>query len=334
MSAPANKKPPFATALPASPCYAHRILRNGEELVACTAKVLRLNSEGKVSHEYEPEPGGFLFALNLDPDGETFWTAGYVTGKIYRINIATGAVVGEFTATPASFLGGIAVVGEITAPPKISLAPASAENPVGATHTVTATASEGGKPLAGVTVTFTVTGANPRTSSTATSSSGEASFTYKGEHAGEDRILATFKDKAGKTAESNVATKIWVAPRCSGVAGNGHWGPRGPSGGNLGDHLSTNLGQRQELQTTGPDGEFHLHLTHLASASCAAIPAGFEFSASGLARFNHEDGYAISFAFTLSAGHTFYTLILEKGGSVVYALVGQQLRRDGTEVFS
>jgi len=325
---------PFATELPDSPCYAHRILPSGEELVACTTKVLRVNTEGKVVQEYEPEENGFLFALNLDPDHETFWTAGYGSGKIYRINIATGAIVTSFTAPPESVLGGIAVVGEITAPPKITLAPSSAENPVGTTHTVVATVTEGGTPVEGTTVTFTVTGANPLTGTATTNSSGEASFTYKGENAGEDHIVATFKDKSGKTDESNVATKLWTAPRCTRVSGTGHWGPRGPEGGNLDNNLSTTLSEREELQTTGPGGGFHMHLTHLASASCVAVPGGFEFSGTGSAKVNHENGYTIAFSFEVAGGHTFYTLIAEKEGVVVFALLGQQLRRDGTEHIS
>jgi len=120
-------------------------------------------------------------------------------------------------------------------------------------------------------------------------------------------------------------------PECSRVIGTGHWGARGPEGGNLDDKLSTTLTEKQELATTGPNREFHMHLAHLASASCVAVPGGFEFSGTGTAKFNHEGGYTIAFSLEVAGGHTFYTLILEKEGVVVYTLLGQQLRRDGTE---
>jgi outer membrane protein assembly factor BamB len=92
----------------------------------------------------------------------------------------------------------------------ITLGPETAENPVGTNHTLTATVTESGKPQSGVTVTFTVTGANPQTGTGVTNEKGEATFTYKGEKAGTDTIVASFKDKAGKTDESNSAKKIWT----------------------------------------------------------------------------------------------------------------------------
>jgi hypothetical protein len=205
--------PDFASELPA-PCYAHRILPNGEELVACASEALRLDSSGKVvmnypASEYE---SSYFFAINLDPDGETFWTADYFSGKITRINIATGKAVSSFSAELSGVLGGIAIVGEITAPPKITLAPATAENLVGTTHTVTATVTEKGLPVEGTKVTFTVTGVNPQSGTGTTNSAGEGSFTYTGNNVGTDTITSEFEDKEGKTDKSNSVTKIWTNP--------------------------------------------------------------------------------------------------------------------------
>jgi hypothetical protein len=200
----------FATGLPA-PCYAHRILPDGGELVACESEVVRLDSTGSVVQTYNPEPGGVLFALNLDPDGTSFWTAGYFSGTIYRINIATGEVESTFSAGEVSPLGGIVVVGERTcSESEIKLAPLTAENPVGTTHTVTATVTECGVPQEGVAVNFTVTGVNPQTGAGTTDSSGEATFTYKGENAGTDTIGSSFVNKKDETEQSNEVTKIWT----------------------------------------------------------------------------------------------------------------------------
>lgn len=213
--------PDVATGLP-EPCYAHRILSDGSDLVACEHAVEHLNSKGEIIKTYEPEPGGSLFALNVDPDGETFWTAGLISGNIYRINIASGAVVTTFNAGVETVLGGLAVVGERTcAAGEITLAPLTSENPEGATHTVTATVAECGKALPGVTVTFTVTGANPQTGTATTNAAGEATFTYTGEHAGTDHIVASFVNKKEETKTSNEVTKIWIEdPRINATGQN------------------------------------------------------------------------------------------------------------------
>jgi hypothetical protein len=42
--------------------------------------------------------------MNLDPDGTSFWTAGLLSGNVYHIDIASGAVLGSFN----SGAGGVA----------------------------------------------------------------------------------------------------------------------------------------------------------------------------------------------------------------------------------
>jgi Bacterial Ig-like domain (group 1) len=333
--------PAFAKELPASPCYAHRILPDGSELVACTSVAFHVNSSGEVINTYEPKqasgaPPETLFALNLDPDGTTFWTADIFSGEIWRINIETGAVVTQFNAAATVDVAGLAIVGEhVCSEAEIKLTPVHAVNPVGTTHTVVATVTECGKVVEGATVTFKVSGANSAEGTAATNASGEASFTYKGEHAGTDHIVASFVNKKAETETSNEATKIWEGPVCTKVAGTGHWGPRGPEGGNLGDNLTTELSGHEELQTTGPNKEFHIHLTKLESANCGASEGGLEFSGVGKAKFDRKPGYTISFAFrVLTTGQTFYTLIIEKEGALVVALMDQELRRLGTEHIS
>ncbi len=203
----------FATGLP-GPCFALRIRPNGEILVACQSEVLRLDSEGKVLQTYKLAGSEFLFALNLDPDGETFWTGDLNNGKIWRVNVGSGAVVTEFSSAPNTQLAGLAVVGEIeVAKPTITLTPTSATNKVGTTHTVTATVTEEGKPAEGVTVNFTVSGVNPQKGTAKTNSKGEASFTYEGKNAGVDHIVASFTPKKGGEVASNEVTKEWEAGR-------------------------------------------------------------------------------------------------------------------------
>jgi hypothetical protein len=141
-------------------------------------------------------------------------------------------------------------------------------------------------------------------------------------------------DELNKPAASGCGEEVETVegPKCTHIHGTGHWGARGPEGGNLGDKLSTNLGEKQGLQTTAPAGGFHIGLTHLASASCVAIGGGFEFSGSGSVTYNHQKhGYTASFAFAVTGGRTYYTLIIEHEGSVIYTLLAQQLRRGGSE---
>ena len=107
----------FASGLP-SPCFSVRIRPNGEVLVACTTAVVRLNASGGVIQTYPrtsfATSGDNLFAMNLDPDGTTFWTAGYSTHNIYRVNIASGAQVTTFVAASSSTLAGLGIFGELT----------------------------------------------------------------------------------------------------------------------------------------------------------------------------------------------------------------------------
>jgi hypothetical protein len=124
------------TTLPERPAYALRIRSNGEVLVAATNNAYRLDSSGALMQTY-PKPAGetsFLFALNLDPDGTSFWTAGYFTGNVYKIDIDSGAVLTQFTANPYNSVAGLAIYGEPTAateiPVDIDIHPQSCPNPI------------------------------------------------------------------------------------------------------------------------------------------------------------------------------------------------------------
>lgn len=202
----------FATGL-AAPCYALRIRSNGEVIVTCQTQAYRLSSTGTVMQTY-PIADGFLFAMNLDPDGTHFWTAGYSSHKVYKVDISSGLATTVFTAaTVGPNLSGLAVFGEPTvAKQQITLSPATAQNPAGTSHTVTASVTAGGKPVSGVTVTFSIT-SGPDTGITGTAvtdASGNASFTYTNPGTtGTDTIQACFVDKSGNK-QCATATKEWV----------------------------------------------------------------------------------------------------------------------------
>lgn len=125
----------FATGLPGSSAFALRILSNGEVLVADTNAVHRLNATGGIVKTYPKPPNAtMLFALNLDPDGKSFWTGDIGgSGEVYKFDISTGTLLLTINTKVQGHigdLGGIGVFGELTAaiPPKV---PVPAFTPLG-----------------------------------------------------------------------------------------------------------------------------------------------------------------------------------------------------------
>jgi hypothetical protein len=115
-------------------------------------------------------------------------------------------------------LAGKGIVAEA---PNLSLAPKSHSDPAGGMHTVTATVSKGAKLLAGVVVTFVVTGQNAGAAGTCktgkgaadptceTDAAGEVQFTYSdGNGPGSDTIGASVT--VGESTEHATASEEWV----------------------------------------------------------------------------------------------------------------------------
>ena len=101
--------------LPGSNAYAHRLLSSGGMLVADTSAVIRLDAGGNQVQTYHP-PGAtsLIFAINLDPDGTSFWTADFA-GHVWKINIAAGTVIKQWSAAGAPGfvdVAGLSVKGE------------------------------------------------------------------------------------------------------------------------------------------------------------------------------------------------------------------------------
>jgi hypothetical protein len=126
--------------------------------------------------------------------------------------------ISVYTANPSNdddilfaalFLGSAtAVVNE-----GIILTPATAENPVGTSHTVFAKLQDDtGAPIVGRNVAFSIISGPTAaiTATYATNSDGIAQFTYTGESAGTDTIKACFINNAQVEVCSNPAYKTWV----------------------------------------------------------------------------------------------------------------------------
>jgi hypothetical protein len=148
--------------------------------------------------------------INFRDDDELYNLLPFVTNGDTTINV--------FTQNPSfddniffaalNLKSALAVVGE-----GIVLAPASALNPVGTQHTLTATVQDSqGGPIVGREVTFNITsGPNAGTSATGvTDGSGHVSFSYTGTIVGTDVIVASFMNAAGQLMTSNEATKEWT----------------------------------------------------------------------------------------------------------------------------
>jgi hypothetical protein len=104
----------------------------------------------------------------------------------------------------------------VAAPATLTLAPETDTNPVGSPHTVTATVRDASNnPTPGVTVRFSVTGANSASGSSTTDANGQASFTYTGTVAGDDTISAFADTDDDRTQDSgepgDTAAKTWTA---------------------------------------------------------------------------------------------------------------------------
>jgi streptogramin lyase len=103
-----------AQPLPGSSAFALRVLQDGGVLVSDTNAVVRLDSSGNLIKSYVPASANLLFAVNLDPDGKSFWTGDLETGDVFKIDLSTGNTLIHFK-TASGVAEGISVKGEITA---------------------------------------------------------------------------------------------------------------------------------------------------------------------------------------------------------------------------
>jgi WD40 repeat protein len=98
--------------------FALRLLANGDILAANGSNhVVLFDVNGNIIRTYTLTGASEIFALNLDPDGTSFWTGdiGGSTG-VWEVDIATGNILEHWNASKdgASEVAGLAVFGEIT----------------------------------------------------------------------------------------------------------------------------------------------------------------------------------------------------------------------------
>jgi hypothetical protein len=107
-------------------CFALRALPDGSVLVANGADIKLFSSAGELVRTYDLPEQDVWFAVNLDPDGTSFWSGDIDTGELYKFDIDCGGAVNCTTFTqmiatgvpnerPTRGLAGLAIYGELTA---------------------------------------------------------------------------------------------------------------------------------------------------------------------------------------------------------------------------
>ncbi len=95
--------------------YALRLLPSGGLLVADTDSIKRFDESGDLIQTYTHPGDNNWFALNLDPDGTSFYSADFETGEVVKFDIASGKALLEYnTNTGPNTVFGIVVNGELT----------------------------------------------------------------------------------------------------------------------------------------------------------------------------------------------------------------------------
>jgi trimeric autotransporter adhesin len=201
--------------------FALRALPDQTVLVADTDRIARLNVNGNVIQTYTiPGTSADFSNLNLDPDGVTFWTNDELTGTVYRLNIASGAIASQFptnlgftSLVGTAGIGGIAVSGEPQAGTgaDLGISMTSAPNPVntGSNLTYSITVTNNGPDSAQA---VTVTDALP---------SGSVTFVSSKTSVGSCSGTTTVTCSLGAFANAATATiTIVVTPTAAGMLTN------------------------------------------------------------------------------------------------------------------
>jgi hypothetical protein len=185
----------------------------------CDVFVTKLNAAGSAPLLYSTYLGGSSTDIGqgiaVDSAGSAY-VSGYTSS-------------GDFPTTPAAFdttYNGntdafVTKLDAIGAPATLTLSPATATNPTGTSHTVTATVTDvAGQRVPGVVVRFSVTGVHTVTGSCTTGPNGQCSFSYMGANPGIDTIDAyadSDNDSMRDPGEPTGApvTKTWIlSPAC------------------------------------------------------------------------------------------------------------------------
>ena len=105
----------FASGYGGSQAFALRVLADGGVLLADLVNVKRFNSAGTLTQSYDISGENSWFALNLNPDGNSFWSGNYSTANLYEFDLASGVNTQILnTGTGGNTLYGVGIFGEQT----------------------------------------------------------------------------------------------------------------------------------------------------------------------------------------------------------------------------
>ena len=213
-----------------------QILPDGDVLVADSNADILLDPNGNVLQTYTcaslPDCQGALFAVSLDPDGNSFWTGDSNSGYVWKIDTASGDVL-QTINTRSGALYGLSVDDQIevaAAPTVVSAAPtALAIQPVTGNFssptpvTAVLTNSTTNAPIVNEPVTFTLNGSETCTADTDATGTATCVIT-PGEPASSYTLTASFSgDTSSSTPEGSDFTNstFTVTPDSSTVTYTG-----------------------------------------------------------------------------------------------------------------
>ena len=98
--------------------FALRILGNGDVLSAAGSQINQYDATGAFLGSYDITGVDRFFALNLDPNGTSFWSGSFANDTLYRFTIGAfglDTATQTLVASTGGNLFGVAIAGEITA---------------------------------------------------------------------------------------------------------------------------------------------------------------------------------------------------------------------------
>ena len=215
----------------------------------------------------------------------------------------------------------------------LDLEPASATNPVGTQHCVTATAlNSAGAPAPNVQILFSVTGSVDTSGTGTTDANGEAQFCYTGPTFPGDDVIFAFADnnqngKQDPTEPSDTADKAWVLPNstpgCK-ITYGGHITAANGDPASFGGNAKAPDKGNNNYQDHGPAQPMHVKMPTVLAVLCDETDTlGTIFaqtSAGVLARIDVKDlgepGRNDTYRIQLSTGYDSGEQTLARGGNI------------------
>jgi hypothetical protein len=91
-----------------------RLMPGGGLVAANWYDIHRFNSAGQIIQTYDASGKNDWFALNIAPNGTSFWSASYYSATIHKFDINSAAQILAFDASNTYGVTGLGVVGEVT----------------------------------------------------------------------------------------------------------------------------------------------------------------------------------------------------------------------------